>query len=232
MVQTIKTLGECFPGGYVNFDQEFVAHRRAGAVCDMKGCTSPLELRCRVIEQLVGHCCKTRPFKGAEANVSFRRFMMEGMGRFLGVKLVESEYELVYERLGNGIDRQLTVEWVRSGYDLRVLRQKASEKLISVERLLEAVAGVQYRARSLEQVRGGEDVLRRLLPKLLAQLPAVRVTQVGRCENCDHWQPEEDPAERGLCLRCLCVKGMFGYCDEFQRREVRDGDRLEDSGDQ
>lgn len=231
MVETLETLRECFPGSFVNFDQEFVAHRRGGAVCDMRGCTSPLELRCRVIEQLVGHCCKTRPFKRAEANVSFRRYMMEGMGRFLGAVFSEMEYEMVYERLGLGVDRQLTVDWIASGYDLGLLMSRKKEKLISADRLLETLAGLQYQARSLEQIRGGEDVLHRLVPKVIGKLPGIRVTQVGRCEDCGHWETETDLAEEGICLRYLCVKRMGGYCDEFQRKETKDGDRLEDGGD-
>lgn len=227
MVEALERLRQCFPDSFQNFDQEFVAHRRGAAVCDLRGCTSLLELQCRVIEQLSCHCCKTRPFKGVEANVSFRCFMMDGMGRFLGCAFTEEDYALVHAHLGNGVNRQLTIDWIRAGYNLELLRSRKREKLISADRLLEQLAGFRYQAKSLEQMRGGEDVLHRLVPKIIGKQAAIRVTQVGRCEDCGRWQTEDERAEEGFCLQYLCVKRMGGYCDEFRRREAKDGSGLD-----
>lgn len=227
MVGTLELLRHCFPGSFQNFNQELVVHRRGAAVCDLRGCTSALELRCRVIEQLVCHCCKTRPFKGVEANVSFRCFMMDGMGRFLGRTFTEEEYALIHMNLGNGTNRQLTIDWIGTGYNLDFLRSRKREKLISADRLLETLEGLRYQAKNLDQMRGGEDVLHRLVPRVIGKQIAIRVTQVGRCEDCLEWQTEDDRAEEGFCLRYLCVKGMSGYCDAFRRREAKDDSGLD-----
>lgn len=232
MVETLEQLRRCFPQSYINFDQEFIAHRRGGGACSLRGCDRPMELRCRVIEQLVRECCKTRPFKTAQANLQYRDYMAQGLGRFLGICLTEREWLAVYTALGNGVDRQLTMDWIASGYDLKVIRSRKQERLVLADRLLQTMAAMEYRARSLEQIRGGDDVLHRLMPKLIEQQISIRVSPVTRCEDCGHWTRSQEEPDRGYCLHYFCMKLENGYCDEAQRKEAQDGDQMEGCSDQ
>lgn len=219
MSEIIHRLKTCFPGGCVNFNNEFIAHRHANrqygsACCSLRNCTIGIDVICAVIESFSYDCCKSRPFNTGDANISFRIFMVTGMNEFLGTSFTESDFCTIYSHLGCGVNRNLTVAFVNSGYDLKVLTAQKKELLVSVETLLDAINGVEYRARTLEQMRGGNDVLRKLLPKLIASLQMHRVLPVVHCDRCEYWKPNDNEVDDyGKCKRYGITKHCQGYCD-------------------
>lgn len=210
----MEQLCKCFPKGWLNYDNELIADRNAnrqygGACCRLRGCETAEDVICAAIESLAYDCSKSRPFKTPGANVDFRAYMRKGLNAFLGVELTEHDYAQIFAKLGCGINRKLTREFVRAGCDMEVLRKHKAEKLISADQLLETLNGLEYRARTLEQSRGGNDVLRNLLPKVIAKQKTLRTMQLVTCDRCRSWSPEN-----GRCALTGRKKRKDGFCDE------------------
>lgn len=217
--ETIDRLRECFHKGGLNYDNELIADRNAnrqtgGACCRLRGCQTAEDVICAAIESFAYDCSKSRPFKTPAANVDFRAYMVKGMNRFLGTAFIENDFILMFTRLGCGINRKLTREFVRAGYSMDILRHHKNEKLISADRLQETLNGLEYRARTLEQTRGGNDVLRNLLPKVIAEQKGLRSMQIVNCEKCQLWKEEE-----GRCLLSGRKKRKDGFCDEGKEKQ-------------
>ena len=222
--ETLNRLCLCFPNGYVNYNQELIADRRAnrqygGACCRLRDCETDADIICAVIESLSYDCCKSRPYKTPDANVDFRRYMIAGMNAFLGTSFSESDFLTVHTHIGSAINRPLTAAFVRSGYDLTILKKHKRERMISADLLLETINGLEYKAKSLEQMRGGNDVLRRLIPKLINQQASIRIVSVIRCEKCEYWIRHKDD-NYGTCSKYICTKHETGYCDCGKEKEV------------
>lgn len=214
MKQTMNRLKASFPDSFVDYNGDFIAHRRANEYFSTRGSLSALDLICRAIEYLSRACCKTRPFKSADANIAFRKFMLEGMNAFLGTTFTAVDYLKIYIRLGNGVDRRLTELFVKSGFDLAILNRRDGEKMISVGDLLETLNGLDYQAPTLEQIRGGNAVLHKLIPSVIAKQHAVKVCTLVNCYKCELWNEFADKAGDGLCVRYGVKKHKGGYCDE------------------
>lgn len=218
----IDQLRLCFPHGYLNYNREFIADRKANrqygsACCRLRECKTSEDVICAVIESLSLDCCKSRPFKTAEANVDFRRYMIAGMNAFLGVSFAECDFLIVHTHLGCAINRRLTFAFMKSGYNLDLLKKHKQDRMISADNLLETINGLEYKARSLEQMRGGNDVLRRLLPKLINQQKTLRALPATRCGRCDYWESDMDDTY-GWCALYGCTKYEGGFCDSGKER--------------
>lgn len=218
MKQTLSKLKASFSGSFVNYNGEFVAHRRANEYFSIRGCFSAFELTCSAIEYLSRACCKTRPFEDGNANITFRAFMIKGLNSFLGVDFTEIDYWKIYLRLGNGVNHKLTEAFVKNGFDLAILNRRDGDKMISVTELLETLNGLEYQASSLEQKRGGNAVLHRLIPSVIAQQRKVKICTLVNCHKCELWHEFTDKDGYGLCVRYGVKKHKGGFCDEGTER--------------
>lgn len=197
--QMVERLKQCFPDGRLDYFNSFIAHRGAnrhyGAAClKLGGCETEEDVIAAALEMLTIDCCKSAPFETPEVNQRFRKYMLKGMNKLLGKAFTEKQYLGIYTCIGNGINHQLTIDFIRSGYDLKVLRDSRTERMISADRLLADLNKLEYRARSYDQMRGGNDVLRRLLPQLIAAQPTVSlINKYPRCNDAERNDANEEP---------------------------------------
>ena len=180
----VSQLQQCFPDGRLDYFNNFIAHRGANrhygaACCRLGDCETEEDVIVAALETLTVDCCKSKPFETTDANDRFHKYMLKGMNKLLGKAFTEKQYLAIYSIIGNGVNHQLTVDFVRSGYDLKILRDSRTERFISMDKLLADLNKLEYRARSYDQMRGGNDVLRRLLPKLIAEQPVVEIHKGG-----------------------------------------------------
>ena len=117
-------LQHCFPGSFVNRNGEFIAQEYANEYFNLGGCISLLDVRCKILEQLSRGACKAQPWNSGIRNKQHHRFMTEGINKALGTDFTQEDMMLIYDRLGNGVNRELTVQFVESGYDLKLLERE------------------------------------------------------------------------------------------------------------
>lgn len=124
VLKVIERLLSAFPGGFVNHRNEFIAHKKANEYFSLENCKTELDVKCKVLEWFSRGAYKTEPFDSTSKNETFHDFMLNGINDFLGTQFNEDDIETVYTYLGNSCNHALTVEFVNSGYDLTLLKER------------------------------------------------------------------------------------------------------------
>lgn len=124
---TLKLLS-AFPGSWINGGLEFIAHTKANEYFRLEDCETELDVKCKVLEWLSRAAFKTEPFDWESKNREFHEWMQNGINTYLETDFSEEDFAIIYQRLGNRVRHYLTVEFVKSGYDMAVLADRREGK--------------------------------------------------------------------------------------------------------
>ena len=121
--ETAKRLMACWDNSFINRDGEFIAHKQSNTYLIFENCETMEDLQCKVLEWFSRAAYKTEPYYTDRSNEKFHRLMLDGINEFLGTAFDFRDMDLIYTYLGNAVHHDLTVEFVRSGYNMEVLRE-------------------------------------------------------------------------------------------------------------
>lgn len=110
-----------FPNSFMNQNGEFIAHKEANEYFIINNMTDDIEMKYKALEWLSRAAHKGQPFRSAKKNKEFRKFMLSGINNFLGTDFDECQIAIIYQELGNQVNRPLTMKFVESNYDFEVL---------------------------------------------------------------------------------------------------------------
>lgn len=124
--QVLNDLFGAFPDAIMNRNLEFVAdpHRRVNSYFRLDNCETRTDAICKVLEYLSREACKSQHFNAKWRNEQVHDYHRQGINAFCGTEFSAEDVELVYTYLGNGINRQKTLAFIHSGYDLSILRER------------------------------------------------------------------------------------------------------------
>ena len=111
-----------FDGSFFNEREELIVHRYSNTYLIFSNCESLEDVNCKVLEWLSRAASKGMPYSQEWRNKKFRQFMLDGINMFLHTDFSKDDIDLVYTYLGNACNHQKTLEFVRSGYDMELLR--------------------------------------------------------------------------------------------------------------
>lgn len=78
-----------------------------------------------VIAKLFMWCSRTivkgQPFRNKKRNDMYREATKRALNYYLGTLFSDEDINLIYQRLGNGINQELTYIFIDSGFDMEVL---------------------------------------------------------------------------------------------------------------
>ena len=123
-VGMVVKLSKAFPGGFLNGQGEFIAHKKANEYFRLTDCETELDVKCKVLEWLSRAAYKTAPFRRALDNTALHIFMLNGINDFLETRFSVEDIEEIYTHLGNRVNHKKTVRFVESGYDMAVLKEE------------------------------------------------------------------------------------------------------------
>lgn len=117
-----KKLSRAFPKSFINSALEFIAHKEANEYFRLEDCECEFDVKCKVLEWLSRGAYKTCPFNSNLKNERFHNFMLNGINDFLGTDFTEDDIEIIYTYLGNRCNHERTVKFIKSGYDMELLK--------------------------------------------------------------------------------------------------------------
>lgn len=122
--QVLKDLFSAFPNAFINHNLEFVAepNKRVNSYFCLIGCHSRMEVSAKVLEWLSRESCYSLHYSTDRKNDMVHEYHRNGINRFLGTDFTREDLKLIYEKLGNAINHNLTLEFINSGYDMEILR--------------------------------------------------------------------------------------------------------------
>lgn len=119
--EIVLDLLKSFPGSFLNQHGEFIAHRETNEYFQLSKCKDALEIKCKVLEWLSRAACKTEPYKTKKNNKEFNDFMLRGINKFLYTDFDKYDMSTIYQDIGNQVNRELTIKFINSGYDMEYL---------------------------------------------------------------------------------------------------------------
>ncbi len=121
-------LMNCFPNSVINHNAEFIAHIRSNTYFILKDCNDELDVKCKILEWLSRPAYKTEPYNSKRSNDQFHKFILNGINQFLKTDFTKDDMELIYTYLGNACNHELTIEFIRNGFDLSILEKESAHE--------------------------------------------------------------------------------------------------------
>ena len=125
----IKKLMKAFPRSYIiatgDGEAEFIAHRESNTYFRLIDCNNEFDVQCKVLEWLSRAAYKTAPFGSDRKNREFNKFILDGINSYLGKSFTFDDMEIIYTYLGNRCNHERTVNFIKSGYDMAILKEGA-----------------------------------------------------------------------------------------------------------
>ena len=122
--QVLNDLFGAFPDAIMNRNLEFVAdpNHRVNSYFRLDNCETRVDAVCKVLEYLSRDAHKSLHFSKAWRNEQVYDYHHQGINRFCGTNFTREDIELIYTYLGNGVNRQKTLAFIHSGYDMAILK--------------------------------------------------------------------------------------------------------------
>lgn len=124
--ELLMRLMSIFIGSFINHNNELIVIPRNNTYFMLKDCQTEKDIIAKVLMWCSRTCYKAQPYKSKAKNRQYQELNTQRLSEFLGVTLSVEDVGLIYERLGNGIDKELTYQFIDSGYDMKIL-QKSKE---------------------------------------------------------------------------------------------------------
>lgn len=121
--QIIKKLFNSFPYGFINHNLEFIAdpNCRVNSYFCLGNCETEEDVAAKILEWLSRDAYKSQHFNSDRRNREVHAYHLQGINIFCGTAFAKEDISMIYTYLGNSVNHQKTLEFIRSGYDLAVL---------------------------------------------------------------------------------------------------------------
>ena len=107
-------LQRAFPKAFVNMQFEIIIYPPRNSYFRLSGVETETELNAKVLEWLSREASKS-------ISRASQKYHLDGINKFLGTSFTQEDMIKIYTYLGNAINHELTLKFVRGGYDLRVI---------------------------------------------------------------------------------------------------------------
>lgn len=107
---------QVFPKAFINRANEIILVPKYNCYFMLDGVESELIFKCKMFEWLSRPICKGLPVKAANN-------LLERFNYLLGTNFTREDMGVIYGPLGNCVNRDLTIKFVESGYDMNLLER-------------------------------------------------------------------------------------------------------------
>ena len=123
--EVLQDLFAAFPNAIINHNLEFVADptRRVNSYFCLDNIETREEASAKVLEYLSREAFKSQHFNVEWRNHQVHDYHLRGINAFCGTAFTEDNIDIIYTHLGNGCNREKTLKFIRSGYNLTVLTE-------------------------------------------------------------------------------------------------------------
>ena len=116
-MQSMRTVTLLYNKPFVNKHNEFIACPAINAYFRLEDCITRRDIQIKILHWL------SRDASKAVVPSHFKKFVRNGANLFLGTDFVEDDWLLIYERLGNGINIDLTYDFIDCEFDINLLKE-------------------------------------------------------------------------------------------------------------
>ena len=122
-VQNLINKTICNPQGlrsFINNQNELIVSPKLNAYFRLEDVKTELDFKCKCLEWLSYFVADNHWFGNSKERKKIESFI----NYILGTDIKHSEFQLIYMRLGNRINHTLTVKFIESNYNIKVLKKE------------------------------------------------------------------------------------------------------------
>lgn len=123
--EELKKLMNCFPDSYINRQLEFILIPKTNTFFRLEGCLTREDVISKVLMWCTRDIARAAPYNQAKRNIDFYVFNKERLEKYLGASV---NVDVVYQLLGNGINKALTEEFIKSGFSMNLLFSEVTDE--------------------------------------------------------------------------------------------------------
>lgn len=124
----VSKVMRAFPKSFINRNFELIVNPKGNVYFRLEDCTTEIDVKCKLLEYCSRACCYAQPYHSQKHNTIYQYENREHLNEALGTNFTLEDMYMIYAKLGNGINRKLTIKFINSGYDMAVLQNHTKEK--------------------------------------------------------------------------------------------------------
>lgn len=128
MIDEIFNVMKHFDGSCINSSGELIISNRGNVYFTATNCKDKEDVICKLLEWCSRPIAKGQPYSTNRRNIEWRNSLLCGYNNYLGTNFTQDDMYWIYDKLGNAVNHELTLEFIRSGFDLSLVRPKESEE--------------------------------------------------------------------------------------------------------
>ena len=131
MTDEIFNVMKCFPNSFINSNAEVILSAKGNVYFDSKVCYDKKDVACMLLEWCSRSIAKGVAYSSTKRNREWQEDLLNGLNRYLGTKFSLEDVYYIYQELGNGVNHNLTKEFIESNYNMDLIygKQKESEEM-------------------------------------------------------------------------------------------------------
>ncbi len=111
-----------FNKSFINYRNELILIPKTNLYFSLNNVENELDLKCKVLEWCSRDAYKSMPYSTDRRNRMYQDDVRGNINIFLKTNFARNDMELIYSKLGNGVNHELTIKFVQSNYDMKILR--------------------------------------------------------------------------------------------------------------
>lgn len=127
MIDEVFNVMECFPNSYINRCGELILSDKGNVYFTAKNCKTQKDIICKLLEWCSKPLAKGEPYCQEKRNREWREKLLFRYNKYLGTQFTQEDMYWIYDKLGNAVDHELTIKFIESGYDLKLLYPQKGE---------------------------------------------------------------------------------------------------------
>lgn len=113
-----------FPGSFINYNNELILIPKTNLYVGLYNVNTPTDLKFKLLEWCSRDCTYALRYSQEWRNRRYQDDVLSRINKCLGTNFTREEMELIYERLGNSCNHELAMNFVSSGYDMKLLEEE------------------------------------------------------------------------------------------------------------
>lgn len=121
ILNELKKLLGLFPRSYINQNLEVILIPKTNTYFSLEGVSSRRDIIAKLLMWCTRTIAKGQPFRNKKRNDMYREATKRALNYYLGTLFSDEDINLIYQRLGNGINQDFTYSFIDSDFDMEVL---------------------------------------------------------------------------------------------------------------
>lgn len=112
-----------FPSSFINKHNELILISETNLYIQLENCKTKLQLFAKLLEWCSRDACFALPYMVMKVNEFYWKQNREALNAFFDQNWSHEDMSLIYETLGYRVNHKLTIQFIKSGFDLKILER-------------------------------------------------------------------------------------------------------------